>query len=522
MAGIANKPNSPRQKMINLMYLVFIAMMALNVSVEVLDGFELVEDSLQTSINNTTNRNNLINQEMESYYASNPDKASEWYAKAQRAKMMSDDLYRYMQSLKVKIILAADGSKADTTTMIIDHKDDLEAASRVMLAPIQGEGKKLREAIDSYRLAMGNMVDDDTKTALLEAALSTEPPKKGGNRTWEQTLFENMPATAAITLLTKLQSDLRSVEGEMLSYLLNSVDMGDYRVNQMKPQVIPKSQIVMRGTPYQAEIVLSAVDTTKRPKIVINGTELPESSKGFYSVNTSATGTFPIEGYLEQIGPDGNVITYEFKDEYYVTEPNATVAPTRMNMLYAGIDNPIQIAVPGVPSGNITATMTNGQLTRTSGDMWNAIPTTVGTDAVINISARMAEGGLQINKTFHVRALPDPTIYILYADQNGNERKFKGGALAKRSILNAGGIKAAIDDGVLDIEFDIISFQMIAYDSYRNAIPTQSDGPRFSNAQREQINNMTRGKDRFFITNTKVRGRDGTERTLQAMEVIVN
>ena len=74
MAGIANNPNSPRQKMINLMYLVFIAMMALNVSSEVLDGFELVEGSLRTSIDNTSTRNEIVTEELKAYYQTNPEK----------------------------------------------------------------------------------------------------------------------------------------------------------------------------------------------------------------------------------------------------------------------------------------------------------------------------------------------------------------------------------------------------------------------------------------------------------------
>ena len=103
MAGIANNPNSPRQKMINLMYLVFIAMMALNVSSEVLDGFELVEGSLRTSIDNTSTRNEIVTEELKAYYQTNPEKVREWYEKGTKVKEASDSLYNYVQDLKVRI-----------------------------------------------------------------------------------------------------------------------------------------------------------------------------------------------------------------------------------------------------------------------------------------------------------------------------------------------------------------------------------------------------------------------------------
>jgi gliding motility-associated protein GldM len=522
MSGIANNPNSPRQKMINLMYLVFIAMMALNVSSEVLDGFELVEDSLRTSIDNSTHRNDIVANELGSYYQSNPEKVKEWYDKGKQVKQASDSLYNYVQHLKERIAEIADGKDANVNN--IEHKDDLEAASRVMLGPVTGEGKKLREAIDAYRGMMGEMLQDSAKTHILEASLSTEPPHKTGlnTRSWEEALFENMPVAAAVTLLTKLQSDIRYAEGEVLSNLLKSVDVGDYRVNQITAQVIPESQIVMRGGEYKANIVLSAVDSTKRPTIFVNGKELPEENRGLFTAIAGAPGTYPIKGYIEMPNNDGSIMRQNFESEYFVTEPSATVAPLLMNVLYAGIANDMRIAVPGVPSGNITASMTNGTLTR-KGDIWEARPSKVGTDAVISVSARMADGRtVQMAKnTFRVRALPDPMPFIEYKDQNGNMRKFRGGNMSKRNLVETEVLQAAIDDDILNIKFDVLRFELIFFDSMGNAIPEVSEGARFSSGQKDRIRRLTRGK-RFYIRGVVAKGPDGMERTLTPIEVIVN
>ena len=419
-------------------------------------------------------------------------------------------------------ILYADGKDADVNN--IDHKDDLEAASRVMLSPVSGEGKKLRQSIEKYRTLMGEMVEDSAKTRIIEASLSTTPPHKAGinTRTWEEALFENMPVAAAVTLLTKLQSDIRYAEGEVLSNLLSSVDMRDYRVNQITAQVIPESQIVMRGSQYKANIVLSAVDSTKRPTVYVNGKELPYDANGMFTAVAGTPGTYPVKGYIEMPGSDGSVMRREFESEYFVTEPSATVAPMLMNVSYAGIANPIRIAVPGVPSGNVTATMTNGTLVR-KGDQWEARPATVGTDAIVSVHAKMADGrNVEMAKTtFRVRALPDPMPFIEYKDQNGNMRKFRGGQFSKRNLVEADGIQAAIDDDLLNVPFKVLSFELTFYDSMGNIIPEVTQGNQFSQRQKDYIRRLARGK-RFYITHVKVLGPDNKERIIPTVEVIVN
>ena len=508
--------------MINLMYLVFIAMMALNVSSEVLDGFDLVRKGLEDSIANTVHRNDIVSESLESSYRTNPEKTRAWYEKGRRVKQSSDSLYNYVQELKIRIAQRADGDDADVNN--IEHKDDLEAASSVMLAPVTGEGRKLRERVDAYREMMASLVDDSAKTTIIETALSTEAPRKPGLniRTWETALFENMPTSAAITLLTKLQNDIRYAEGEVLAHLLSSVDVGDYRVNQITAQVIPESQIVMRGAQYKANIVLSAIDSTKRPTVFVNGKELPADANGLFTVTAGAPGTYPVKGYIETPGSDGTMMRREFSSEYFVTEPTATVAPTLMNVLYAGIANPIRIAVPGVPSGNVTATMTNGTLTR-KGDAWEARPTTVGTDAVVTVRARMADGRtLEMAKTaFRVRALPDPMPYIEYTDVNGNVKKFRGGKFSKRDLIAADGILAAIDDDLLNVPFTVLSFELTFFDSMGNVIPEVTTGTKFSQRQKDYIRRLARGK-RFYITRVQVKGPDGQERTISPIEVIIN
>ena len=218
---------------------------------------------------------------------------------------------------------------------------------------------------------------------------------------------------------------------------------------------------------------------------------------------------------------DGSLLRRDFSNSYTVIEPTATVAPTLMNLLYAGIDNEIGISVPGIAPQDISATMTNGSLIR-KGTMWSAKPLKVGQNAVISITAKTGGQLRQLaKKEFRVRALPDPTPYIEYTDANGNPVMFKGGALAKAILVNADGIKAAIDDGILNIPFQVRSFRTVFFDAMGNAIPEISNGSRFSDRQKEQIRRLSRGKY-FYISGVRAIGPDGTEREISVIEVRVN
>lgn len=512
-----NSLNSPRQKMINLMYLVFIAMLALNVSVEVLDGFKLVDDSLGNTSGTMLERNRLIMDELETYHAQNPEKAGEWYRKGMQVRSMSDSLTQYIGELKLRMVREADGRKANINN--IKNKDDLEAASVVMLSPVNGEGKKFRSAIDTYRDSVVQLVTDPSRRTIIEKNLSTQ--SRSRNKSWEASLFEQMPLAAAITMLTKIENDIRSSEGEALANILHNVDVGDFRVNRLNAYIIPESDMVIQGGTYNARIVLSAEDSTRQPRIMVNGQHLDIKEEGKLSVRADRTGTFPVDGYLEMVGNDGNVTRHHFESSYTVIEPIATIAPTLMNVLYAGINNEIGVSVPGIAPRDVSATMTGGNLSR-QGNMWIARPTTIGQNVTISVSARTTGGDVRrvATKAFRVRALPDPTPFIEYNDPNGNPVMFKGGGLQKAVLMNAGELRAAIDDGILSIPFRVISFRTVFFDSMGNAIPEISDGNRFSERQKEQIRRLARGSY-FYISGVRAAGPDGTEREIAVMEVRV-
>ena len=511
---------SPRQKMINLMYIVLTAMLALNVSSDVLNGFTLVEDGLKRTNSNVSDRNAALYMQLEEFTRQNPQKGKPWLDKAADVRRQTLSLYKYIDSLKLAIVRDADGVDGKVDNIL--NQDNLEASSKVMVT--YGNGAKLERRLAAYRKYIAAYIADPKKQAAIQKALATEPVLQKGSMIkvpWVSGMFENMPVVASVTLLSKLQNDLLFAEGEALQTLVASVDAGDVRVNKLDAFVIPNSKLVMRGGKYSADIVLAAVDTTQRPAIFVNGRQLPANTRT-YEFMAGQTGTFTYSGYLDVTRGDGTTSRYPFQSDYTVIEPTATVSATMMNVRYAGINNPISISVPGVAQNAVSATMTNGSLTR-SGDHWNAHPTRVGAECVITVTATL-EGRSQTvsTSTFRVRKLPDPTAYIAYKDSKGNENHYKGSKpFAKSLLLAANGLDAAIDDDLLNVHYAVVDFETIVFDSMGNAMPEKSAGSRFSERQKTSFRRLSRGK-RFYITRIRAKGPDGIVRDLSPMEVIVN
>lgn len=509
--------------MINLMYIVLTAMLALNVSSDVLNGFSQVHDSLHRTNLNMTAKNRAQFDYLEQLYEKNPAKVGPWYEKGQALAGKSSELYEMIDGLKTEIAKTADGEKGDFRDII--NRDDLEAASVTMLNPVSQKGTRLREAIEAYRSEVTTLISDSTRRHAVEEMLSTKVRQKPGTvgaTSWEQVMFDNMPAVAAVTILTKLQNDIRQAEAEAMTNIITNVDIGDVRVNELNAYVIPNSNMIIRGGKYSANIVLAAIDTTQRPTIYVNGSRLA-NAKGLYEFVPGTVGTHDYSGYIEVVKGDGTVDKRPFKSSYTVIEPMATISPTMMNVLYAGINNPISISVPGIPMSAISATMTNGTLTR-NGDHWVAHPGKVGSEAVISVSAQL-EGRTQNvgSMTFRVRKLPDPTPFIAMKDGSGNTVHYKGAPkkISKAALMAADGLGAAIDDDILDVAYTVVSFSTVFFDSMGNAIPEVSEGARFSPRQKEQFKRLKPGKF-FFISTVKAKGPDGITRDIPPMQVMLN
>jgi len=519
--AIKKRPVSPRQKMINLMYVVLMAMLALNVSNEVLNGFSIVEESLKRTTANATKENLAIYDDFGAQMKANPQKVKEWYDKAMQVRQKSDSLFNMIDELKVAIVKEADGKDGDLHN--IRNKEDMEAANQVMLAPGRGRGKELFDAVNAYRKQMLDMAIGTRQKKTISEILTTTIPEnmRTLGKNWQEYMFESMPAAAAVTLLSTLQSNVRYTEGEILHTLEQNIDVKDIRVNELNAFVIPNSQTIVRGDKFSAKIVMAAVDTTMVPDIYI-GNQKVTLHDNVYERICGATGDFTLAGYLETVNGNGDRVRRDFSQKYTVVDPSATVSADLMNMLYAGYSNPISVSVPGVPLNKIQATMTGGTLTPTGPGKYIARPTKVGENAVITVTSTNTGRPQQMGQfTFRVRKLPDPTPFIPTRDEQGNPSRFKGGGIPKGSLMGIESIGAAIDDGILDIAFRVVSFETVFFDNMGNAVPMASNGAQFSERQKDTFRKLARNR-RFYISRVVAVGPDGIQRTLQnPMEIIV-
>lgn len=521
----ANDSGSPRQKMINLMYIVLMAMLALNVSSDVLNGFSLVDESLNRSTDNVILQNQAIYEEFELFLKKNPEKVRQWYDKAQDIRKISDSLYAYANDLKWKIVRRVDGDDADIRN--VSNKEDLEAATSVMLAPGTGQGDELYEQINAYRERIIKMLSDTIQRNIVASNLSTEVPNKETalGKNWQEYTFENTPVAAAVTLLTKLQDDVRNAEGEVLRTLINNIDVGDLRVNQLKAYVIPNSRNIVRGGKMRARIILAAVDSTQRPSIYVEGKPLSKDKNGYYETICNRIGDFSLKGHIQLEQPDGSLLKRNFSQDYTVVSPSATVSATLMNVLYAGYDNPLSISVPGVPNHRIRVSIAKGKGSlKKVGSGYSIRPTQLGKTLEIGISA-ISDGRVQSmgHYAFRVRKLPDPMPFIEYKNGKGVSGRYSGGrGFSKAILMNTKGIVAAIDDGLLNINFKVLSFETVFFDNMGNAVTELSKGAAFSARQKTIFRRLSRGK-RFYISHVQAIGPDGVKRLLPTtLEVIVN
>lgn len=518
MSSVKKRPLSPRQKMINLMYIVLMAMLALNVSSDVLKGFTLIGYSLKRTTDNAMKENQTLYADFAEQLKANPTKVKPWYDKAMQLKGMSDSLYNLAGTLRQAIARECDGKLGDPDNL--QNKEDLEAASRIMLAPSTGQGQKLYEAIVSFRQRILAYFADPRQQAIVASNLTTDVPKNEDNvgKDWPHYMFEEMPSIAAVTMLAKLQSDVRKAENEAIHTLLSNIDLKDIRVNELNAYVSAEATTLYPGETFRSKIFMAAVDTTQRPEIYVNGRRIADG--GNYSFTAGSPGQYSFSGYILMPNATGEIIRRPFTQKYNVIAPpqGATVAADLMNVLYAGFDNPISVTAAGIPASQVQLSMTGGTLASTGPGKYTARPAQVGSNVTFNVSGTV--NGRQQNMgafTFQVRKLPDPTAFI----QVGNDR-FKGGRIAKGSIIGATVLGAAIDDGLLNIPFKVLSFETVFADRMGNFRPEPSSGSHFTENQRNLMRELRRGQ-RFYISKVQAVGPDGITRTLNgSVEVIIN
>lgn len=455
MSGAKNCPETPRQKMIGMMYLVLTAMLALNVSSDILNGFTLVDNSLHTTIESSQQRNTSLYEDFDALNSQNPDKVGPWLNKAREIQKKSDDLFNYIENFKVDIVKLADKDKADPQARKIEARDNLDVPGQYAL--VEKNGEKLKQRINEFRDLVvkefeGNVKKQETYFTLFSTADVLN--SKNEKIPWEASMFEMMPVSAVVTMLTKYQSDIRATETELVQYMKGQTDASDFRVNKIEALVVPNSKFVFRGEKYSARIVLSAVDSTKRPEYYVNGSKL--ATEMYELTAGSRMGLNKYSGEIKLPGNDGTVRTYPFESEYMVSEPSATISNVDLNVVYRGIDNNFSISVPGVANENVQVSAVGATVQNKGGGRYVINPTRDG-EISVSVIGKIDNKSMNMGGgTYRVKPLPKPTAFLV--DDSGNQ--INSGSV---SVQKLRGMKlfAGYEEGeVIKANFQVISFTM--------------------------------------------------------------
>jgi gliding motility-associated protein GldM len=328
-------------------------------------------------------------------------------------------------------------------------------------------------------------------------------------------------------MLTKLQVDVRNSELEIIQYLFNQINAGSLNVNKIEATVIPNSSYILQGNEYKADVFLAALDTTAPPIVyigeydsTINADGVVEyfmvgsydsldvvEGKGKFSRLSNTVRTEKWGGLIKVMGPDGGYITKSFKREYTIAKPNLVVSPTKMNVFYVGVDNPVSVSIAGIPGNKIIPSMTNGQIRKQRDGEYIVNPKRPG-NSIITVRAEI--DGISKNMgtvPFRVRGLPDPVVKIAGK---------KGGQIRKNVLAAQMGVIADMENFEFDLEFNITEFRVSTTDNGGYTIDASTKGNTFTKAQGDLIKGLKRGQ-RLNIEEVKAIGPDGSVRKLASI-----
>lgn len=515
MSG-GNCPETPRQKMIGMMYLMLTAMLALNVSGDLLNAFDLVDQSIRSQKKATEEKLSLSYYNFESKAEQNPQRVKPKYELALDVKAKSDSLVNYIQSLKQTMIDVADGKGSGSTPENYLNKSDQDKAAQVMM--VESNGKRLyelRDALLAYREAMLNAAQADTSLpvdTMLVHSITTAidaPPSSSTAlemNQWGSKMFEHLPIAAVMGLMSAIQSNVRNVETDVTNYLYKSIDAASYKFNVLVPLVIPEAQYVIQGGQYKADIMLAAYDDTMEPIVSVGGQNLPvEGGRGKYVASASSVGMKNYEAKLQVPDPvTGSLVDYNVKATYEVGAPSLVVSATKMNAMYRGLENPIEVSVAGVSPSDLNASCAGGNMTR-SGAGYIVKP---GAAKEISISVSSNAGGKSQSfgsKKFRVYDVPDPVVNVTGSNK-GNITK---------GALNNFEVKAELKDFVFDVNFRVTAFTV---STTRNGFLVSEDikGSKLNKNALDLMRGVGRN-GRVYVESVKAVGPDGRERSLNGI-----
>ena len=509
---MAGGKETPRQKMIGIMYLVLMAMLALNVSNTILDAFKTVRDGLEKSNENMNDRVKFIMTLFQNYYNNAPKKAEVNFAKAKEAKKLGDDLVKEIETLKSELITATEGLDAETGDL--KKRDDLNISVKELVE--EKKGDVLKQKIDAAAKKLGALINESPKTIGLELSWPEINPSSKSKQSWSEYNFgEGKPLTSTITLLSKFQNDVKNAEAYVINKLYQETTGGGV-VDSYKAVAVAKSSYILAGQTYQADVFLTASSSSIPITASVNGSALPAiNGVATYKAGSSKEGIYKWTGTVSFKDPNsGEIKSFTTEPiEYQVARPSAVVSPDKMNVFYMGVNNPVSVSAPGIAKEKLKVSVSGGSISGSNGNY--TVKVSGGSEATVTVSAEIEPGKSQVlgATKFRIKSVPDPIA------------TFAGKVSGRIPLSTAKGtnfLEAELRDFDFDLKFKVIKFTIILSRYKQDDINFQSTDGNFTSDMRRVIGTLAPG-DKITFLNIVAKGEDNKIRNLEnVVSVSVN
>ena len=507
-------PKEPRQKMINMMYLVLTALLALNVSAEIINAFKVVDNSL-------TQSNSVLNTSTSSIYETfkqmltdpkTAEKAAIWKPKADKVKDLAAKAYGEIDKLKMDLKKEAGFDPAENGDSSF-KEDNIDAATR--LFDVKGEGKTLYTTLENFRKEVLAIDPEIAKALGGKMPINLAPPaSKAGNtktgdavKDWTFSYFHMTPTVAALTMLSKFQNDIKNTESQVATYCINQVGAVKVIYDKFVPLIGTNSSYFMPGEEMEVQAGLGAFNASVKPTVTIDGKQITVDESGVANTKftVGGTGTRKMHVSVKYVDPQSGELKETSKDiEYTVGAPSGVaVSADKMNVLYIGVENPLTITA-GAGSEKVSAQFSGGTITKSSGSKYIARPS-AGSSGEHNVTV-LVEGKPAGRVVFRVKQLPNPAAYV------GN---LKPGAIPSATFRAMGGVIAKLEDSEFEAPFEVVSYDLGAMNQGEDYQQVPNNGPRWNGSAATLVGKVKPGSI-VTITNIRVKDPAGRVRTLSS------
>ena len=504
-------PKEPRQLMINIMYIVLTAMLALNVSAEIFNAFKVVDKGLVKSNEALDKTNAALPAEIAKFAEKNKAEFGKYVERTGPAKKATEDFTGYIDGIIKEMIDAAGGyiTDKDGNQVIKDYKNK-DVTTRILVN--EKKGDEIEKRIVNLKNELSKLFDEKdmaTESTKLSLNIDESWKKSKDKKSWAQYNFQQMPVAAVLPILNKIKNDAKSSESAVLNYLMNKIGMTkDIVFDKFQVVSSPKKTYVIQGEKFETEIFLSSSSSNvKGVSVNVNGASVPMvEGVAKYSAAASAPGIKKYKATVSMVNPvSGQTETHSNDFEYEVGLRSATVSADKMNVFYVGVDNPITVSAAGISTNDLKVNVTNGVAKSRGNGKYDITVSNVGGTCTVTLTG----GGLTASSfPFRIKRIPSPQAYI--ANQ-------MGGAVGNGTFKAQRAIEPRLEGFEFDATCQIQGFVMKYIARRQDPEIVTNAGGSFTGQTRQIIDKAKPG-DIFVFDNVKAKcPGDGAGRTINSL-----